>query len=111
MLLAGCKGNLNGDRELWGTDLIFGRSFQARPRGKNQRELLNFREKFRPFAPIILDKYFDEWFEFPQTGRHLLQYMLATVRVKEEQKSKIPSVVHVDSGETRFIQRSQSLAI
>ena len=46
--------------------------------------------------PIVLDKYFDEWFEFPQAGRHLLQYMLATVRVKEEQKSKIPSVVHVD---------------
>jgi carbamoyltransferase len=60
------------------------------------KDILNarvkFREDFRPFAPaILLDKaqdYFDCPFESP--------YMLFVAPVKEEKKSMIPSVTHID---------------
>ena len=92
VLTEGCvigwmQGKFEWGPKALGNRSIFGRSFQARPR-ERINESIKFREKFRPFAPIVLDKYFDEWFEFPQAGRHLLQYMLATVRVKEEQNPK-----------------------
>ncbi len=100
VLTEGCIIGWMQEKFEWGPRALGNRSILADPSKPDQGEKINksvkFREKYRPFAPIVLDKYFDEWFEFPQAGRHLLQYMLATVRVKEEQKSKIPSVVHVD---------------
>ena len=110
------EGNVIGwmqGRFEWGPRALGNRSILADPSqpkmGERINESIKFRETFRPFAPIVLDVYFDEWFEFPKTGRHLLYYMLATVRVKEEKKVQIPSVVHVDgTARAQILQRDMN---
>ena len=72
---------------------------------------IKFRESFRPFAPAILEEYFNEWFESEMKNS---PYMLFTARVRKEKLnkvninqyygfdklnaniSKIPAVTHVD---------------
>ena len=53
------------------------------------------REWFRPFAPVVLEEYYKDWFDFPIPS----PYMLYTAPVK--QADKIPAVTHVD-GSARF---------
>lgn len=56
-------------------------------------ERVKFREEFRPFAPAIIDSEADNYFHISQESPH----MLMAVKVKEEAKSKIPAVIHVDN--------------
>jgi len=77
------------------------RSILADPRGTGMKDLLNekvkHRQWYRPFAPAILRERVQEWFvrdiENP--------YMSFVLKFKEEQKSKVPAVVHYD-GSGRF---------
>ncbi len=55
------------------------------------------REWYRPFAPAVLYEHQSEIFDLD----YYSPYMLVTSTVKEEWKSKIPAVVHVD-GSSRF---------
>lgn len=75
------------------------RSILADPRNPDMKNIVNtkikFREKFRPFAPVVLDKYAHKYFYL--TVPDLLPFMLATVKVKPLAKKKIPAVVHVDN--------------
>ena len=50
------------------------------------------REPFRPFAPSILEEHVGEYFE--QT--HPAPTMLMVYQVREEKRSVIPAVTHVD---------------
>ena len=56
-------------------------------------EKIKFREKFRPFAPVILNEYTNEYFEnydkkFP--------YMSTVLKATQKAKKTIPAVIHID---------------
>lgn len=53
---------------------------------------LKGREWFRPFAPAVMFEHQKDIFELDTYS----PYMLVTTKVKEEWRSKIPSVTHVD---------------
>lgn len=80
----------------WGPRALGSRSIIADPSIKNIKEILNkkikYRETFRPFAPVVLEEFKDEYFdlEYPSP------YMLNVVKTKEKYKKLIPGVVHVD---------------
>ena len=72
------------------------RSILADPRDKEMKSLLNqkvkHREEFRPFAPSVLLEFAQEYFELNIPS----PFMLLVTKVKENKKSVIPSVVHID---------------
>jgi carbamoyltransferase len=86
-------------RSEFGPRALGNRSILADPRNFHNRELINHvvknREWFRPFAPVVLEEYYQDWFDFPIPS----PYMLYTAQVK--QPEKIPAVTHVD-GSARF---------
>lgn len=86
-------------RSEFGPRALGNRSILADPRNFHNRELINHvvknREWFRPFAPVVLEEYYQDWFDFPISS----PYMLYTAQVK--QPEKIPAVTHVD-GSARF---------
>jgi carbamoyltransferase len=55
---------------------------------------LKKREYWRPLAPVLLEKYYCEVFETPRSN--IMNYMLATARVRDERRKEIPAVVHID---------------
>ncbi|MFH1380064.1 MAG: carbamoyltransferase [bacterium] len=73
------------------------RSILASPINGNMKDVLNakvkHRESFRPFAPAVLFERRDDYFEMEGMES---PYMLFALPVKEECKSRIPAVVHVD---------------
>lgn len=94
----------NGDIVAWfhgrmefGPRALGNRSFLASPLKKEMKDILNarvkFREGFRPFAAIVLEedagRYFDCSYPNP--------YMLFVYDVKEEYRSVIPAITHVDN--------------
>jgi carbamoyltransferase len=86
-------------RSEFGPRALGNRSILADPRNFHNRELINHvvknREWFRPFAPVVLEECFQDWFDFPFPS----PFMLYTAQVK--QSEKIPAVTHVD-GSARF---------
>jgi carbamoyltransferase len=86
-------------RSEFGPRALGNRSILADPRNFHNRELINHvvknREWFRPFAPVVLEEFYQDWFDFPIPS----PYMLYTAQVK--QPEKIPAVTHVD-GSARF---------
>ena len=86
-------------RSEFGPRALGNRSILADPRNPHTRDIINHvvkkREWFRPFAPVVLEEYYKDWFDFPIPS----PYMLYTAPVK--QADKIPAVTHVD-GSARF---------
>ncbi len=80
----------------FGPRALGNRSFIADPRRHDMRDLLNhkvkLREWFRPLAPSMKEELSEEIFGHP----HHDPFMITVLRVKEEQRARIPSVVHVD---------------
>ena len=76
------------------------RSLIASPRNREMLDFINKeikgREPFRPLAPIVLDKYYLDIFEDPNP-ENLSPFMLKNVIIKEEWRSKIPAVCHIDN--------------
>lgn len=80
----------------WGPRALGNRSIIADPRFAATREILNARikkrEKFRPFAPAVLQEatgeYFDQTYPDP--------FMLKIYNVLPEKQGVIPAVTHVD---------------
>ncbi len=73
------------------------RSILFDPRIINGKDIVNTiknREYFRPFAGSVLHEYCHEWFDM--AGLEESPFMMYAVDVKEDKKSIIPSVVHVD---------------
>ena len=81
-------------RAEYGPRAFGNRSILADPRDpdiKNKVNQIKQREMFRPFAPIVLEHFADEWFDMPTKSTPYMQYS-----IKCKQPDKIPSVVHVD---------------
>ena len=75
------------------------RSILADPRGDDVKDRVNKlkqRESFRPFAPMILEEYADEYFEhYNGTQSVINPYMQMTVRCKRP--DLFPAIVHYDN--------------
>jgi carbamoyltransferase len=73
------------------------RSLLADPRGSDIKDLVNAikrRQKFRPFAPVILAEHVDEFFHMP-TGWHCSPYMQSVARCRSP--DLYPAICHVDN--------------
>jgi len=80
----------------WGPRALGNRSILCDPRRADMKELLNAkikrRESFRPFAPSILEEAVGDWFEEDDA----VPFMMQVFQVREDKRSLIPAVTHVD---------------
>ena len=91
----------------WGARALGNRSIVADPRRADMREIINtkikFRERFRPFAPSMLEEALDEYF----VGAVPDPFMLQVYPVRPEKRAVIPAVTHVDgSGRLQTVSRA-----
>jgi carbamoyltransferase len=91
----------------WGARALGNRSILADPRRADMREIINakikYREKFRPFAPAILEEALDEYFE----GAVPDPFMIQVYPVRTDKRHVIPAVTHVDgSGRLQTVNRA-----
>jgi carbamoyltransferase len=80
-------------RAEYGPRALGNRSILADPRDPNIKDIVNSikqREKFRPFAPVVLEEYASEWFDMKYSS----PYMQFTPKCLKPEL--IPSVVHKD---------------
>jgi carbamoyltransferase len=90
----------------FGARALGNRSLIADPRRTDMRDIINlrikFREKFRPFAPSILEEHVAEWFEIDETT----PYMEKVFPIRPEKRALIPAVTHVDgSGRLQTVSK------
>ena len=90
----------------FGARALGNRSLIADPRRTDMRDIINlrikFREKFRPFAPSILEEQVGEWFEIDEAT----PYMEKVFPIRKEKHSLIPAVTHVDgSGRLQTVSK------
>jgi len=92
----------------WGARALGNRSIVADPRRADMREIINtrikFRERFRPFAPSVLEARLDEYF----VGASPDPFMLQVYPVRPDKRAAVPAITHVDgSGRLQTVsQRS-----
>ena len=95
LINSGVVGWFQGRAE-FGPRALGHRSIIADPRREDAKEILNAkikrRESFRPFAPSILKQHIPDYFEQVDD----VPFMEKVFLIKEEQRSKIPAVAHVD---------------
>jgi carbamoyltransferase len=101
-------GVLHG-RDEWGPRALGNRSILADPRDSRMKDRLNakikFREEFRPFAPVVLEERFSEYFE--TLGMAASPYMLFTHRARKP--AAIGAAVHVDgTSRVQTVNRQQN---
>lgn len=88
-------GWFQGDME-FGARALGNRTLLADPRRTDMRDIINLRikhrEKFRPFAPSILEEHVGEWFEIDEPT----PYMEKVFPIRPEKHKIIPAVTHVD---------------
>jgi carbamoyltransferase len=102
-------GNVVGwfqGRMEFGARALGNRSLLADPRRTDMRDIINlrikFREKFRPFAPSILEEEVSRWFEIDEPA----PYMEKVFPIRPEVREKIPAVTHVDgSGRLQSVSK------
>ena len=95
LLDTGIVGVANGRAE-FGPRALGNRSLLADPRGaeiKNQVNAIKRRQKFRPFAPVILAELADDYFDM-QPGWHSHDYMQSVAHCR--QPDVYPAICHVD---------------
>ena len=83
-------------RAEFGPRALGNRSLLADPRGhtiKNRVNEIKRRQKFRPFAPVILEEYAEEYFCMPK-GFDTSPYMQVTAECRDP--DRFPAIVHVD---------------
>jgi carbamoyltransferase len=56
--------------------------------------MVKMREAFRPFAPAVSIEEAHRWFDIPPMTE--LPYMIMIVNVREEFRSQLPAITHVD---------------
>ena len=80
----------------FGPRALGNRSILCKPYPEKMKDYLNkrvkFREEFRPFAPAVLERYQNQFFDIDQVSPH----MLMACKVRKNKKKLIPAVVHVD---------------
>ena len=86
----------------FGPRALGNRSILADPSNPEMKNIINSkikkRESFRPFAPVVLKKFQNEWFE--SNFNNL--YMSSVTKVKKTKQSLVQAITHVD--ETSRIQ-------
>ncbi len=90
----------------WGARALGNRSILADPRRADMREIINtkikFREKFRPFAPSVLEEALEAYF----VGAVADPFMMQVYPVRPDKRTVIPAVTHVDgSGRLQTVSR------
>ncbi len=91
----------------FGARALGNRSLIADPRRTDMRDIINlrikFREKFRPFAPSILEEEVGEWFEINEPT----PYMEKVFPIRRDKRTLIPAVTHVDgSGRLQSVSKN-----
>ena len=80
----------------WGARALGNRSILADPRRADMREIINtrikFRERFRPFAPSVLERALDDYF----VGAVPDPFMLQVYPVRPDKRTVVPAITHVD---------------
>ncbi len=80
----------------WGARALGNRSILADPRRADMREIINTRiksrERFRPFAPSILEDALDDYF----VGAVPDPFMMQVYPVRPEKRGVVPAITHVD---------------
>ena len=95
LLSTGIVGVASGRAE-FGPRALGNRSLLADPRGaeiKNQVNAIKRRQKFRPFAPVILAEHADKYFNMP-SGWYTHSYMQSVAHCREP--DVYPAICHVD---------------
>ena len=98
----------------WGPRALGNRSILADPRNPDMKDIVNakikFREPYRPFAPSVLAECAEKYFDLPQAQcHHPARHMLYVVPVRENHRSSLPAVTHVDgTGRLQTVFRNQS---
>lgn len=97
----------------WGPRALGNRSILASPLYDDMRDILNakvkHRELFRPFAPVVCIDDATTFFECDHPIPEPTDYMLMVYPIREEKRSMIPAVTHVDgSGRLQTIRESQN---
>jgi carbamoyltransferase len=92
-------GNVVGwfqGRMEWGARALGNRSILADPRRADMRDLINtkikFREKFRPFAPSILEEALSDYFVDATPD----PFMQQVYPVRPEKRAVLPAITHAD---------------
>jgi carbamoyltransferase len=90
----------------WGPRALGNRSILCDPRRADMKATLNSkikrRESFRPFAPSVLQEAVGDWFEEDVD----VPFMTQVFQIREEKRSLIPAVTHVDgSGRLQTVHR------
>ena len=83
-------------RAEFGPRALGNRSLLADPRGKKIKDQVNEikrRQKFRPFAPVILEEHVHDYFDMPK-NQPTSRYMQVVATVKHPQK--FPAITHAD---------------
>lgn len=86
-------GVANGQAE-FGPRALGNRSLLSDPRSNEIKDRVNEikrRQKFRPFAPAILEEFVNDYFEMPMHDSRFMQYAVPCKRSDE-----IPAVIHRD---------------
>jgi len=89
-------GIANGRAE-FGPRALGNRSLLADPRGIDIKDKVNEikrRQKFRPFAPVILEEYAEEYFEMAYGSSEYMQYVS---KLKPKYYADYPAIQHVDN--------------
>jgi len=95
LLTTGICGVASGRAE-FGPRALGNRSLLADPRGRHVRDQVNEikqRQKFRPFAPVILEEFAEQYFDMPR-GWSTSPYMQTVARCREP--GLFPAVCHYD---------------
>ena len=88
-------GVANGRAE-FGPRALGNRSLLADPRGNDIKDKVNEikrRQKFRPFAPVILEEHVDNYFDMPRSFNNS-RYMQVIARCRHP--DLFPAIVHAD---------------
>jgi len=88
-------GVANGPAE-FGPRALGNRSLLADPRGPEVKDKVNEikrRQKFRPFAPVILEEYANDYFQMP-SGFPTSDYMQVTALCNRPKQ--FPAIIHHD---------------
>lgn len=84
------------NRSEFGPRSLGSRSLLMNPTPKENKDIMNLRvkhrEDWRPFAGIVLEEDFNEYFE----GNYTSDYMLYSFQVKENKIKNLEAITHVD---------------
>jgi len=86
-------GIANGRAE-WGPRALGNRSLLADPRGADVKDRVNMikrREKFRPFAPIVMSEYYKTYFHTKNNNHDFMQWAEPCLDIEN-----LPAICHVD---------------